>query len=127
MKDEQINPMDYTYNPETIIELPGTALLELMLFAKTVVTNEERLGLSFSYSKKSKEVKGADKNLQKVEEELVDYTTAESFFSQTPRQFTTLLGAGAQDLLLKLQNMHLQNIKNNVAIPIPEEVEDVKL
>jgi hypothetical protein len=123
--EEQINLLDYTYSPETEITLPGTALIELMLFAKTIVTNEERQGLAFSYSKKTKEVKDKSK-LVSIEEDLIDYPTAEAFFNQKPRLFTSILGAGAQDLLMKLQGLHLNNIKNNVAIPIKNE-EDVKL
>lgn len=126
MNEEQINLMEYTYSPETTVEIPGTALVELMLFAKTVATNEERLGLAFSYSKKTKENKNKEGNLTSVSEELQEYPTAEGFFSQKPRQFTSLLGAGAQDLLLKLQSTHLANIQSNKAIKI-EEKEDVKL
>ena len=126
MNEEQINLMDYTYSPETTVEIPGTALIELMLFAKTVVTNEERLGLAFSYSKKTKESKNKEGMLLGVSEELAEYPTAESFFSQQPRQFTSLLGAGAQDLLLKMQSAHLANIQSKKAIKIEKE-EDVKL
>ena len=126
MNEEQINLMDYTYSPETMVEIPGTALIELMLFAKMVATNEERVGLAFSYSKKTKEGKNKEGVLETISEELIEYPTPESFFSQKPRQFTSLVGVGAQDILLKMKSTHLANIKSNKAIKIKKE-EDVKL
>ncbi len=115
--DEQINLLEYTYAPEDVVSIPGMALVELMMFAKAVATNEEKVGLAFSYPKKTKEVYGDDKKfLVAVESEGVkEYPTATAFFNQQPQSFTSLLGASAQDALMKLQSVHLQNIKSGLS------------
>lgn len=115
---EQINLLAYTYDADQTTEIPALALMELIQFAKAVATQEEVVGLSYKYSTKTKEKKDKD-FLIAVEENNVEYPTAESFFNQEPKTFISMLGAGAQDLLLKLQNVHLQNIEKGIAKPVP--------
>lgn len=114
-EEKEINLLDYTYEPTQTVAIPGLALMELILFAKTVATNEEQVGLSYVYSEKSKENFTED-FLTDVSEKLKEYPTAEAFFNQEPKKFISMLGAGASDLLMKLQQVHLQNIKDGVAI-----------
>ena len=114
IEPNNINLLEYKYAQEDFVQIPGMALYELMLFAKAVAEAEERMGLCYSYPKKVKEIKDKD-FLTAVEATWEEYPTASSFYSQQPQMYTSMLGAGANDLLLKIQNVHLQNIQNGTA------------
>lgn len=137
MKDESINLLSHVYDNNTMVEIPGALLYSLMQLLQAVKENETTMGLSTTYAKSSKEIfdkerKMADGSpfLNKVEQELEVYGTAESWFAQKPQEHISMTGAGAMDLLMLLQKGHLDNIKAGLTKEIgtfTKEDEAIKL
>lgn len=133
MEETQINLLEYDYTNDAKVEIPGKMLYGIMQLLKQVKENET-IPSSFisQYPKKHKEIfsKTDKKHLEKVEVEWETYKTAESFFNQTPVEAVSILGAMATDLLLLTQQVHLDNIKNGVALKVgtfKEDTDAVKL
>jgi len=114
MKDNEINLMEYVYDQETMVNIPGSMLYALLQLLRQVVDDQTKTVFTSKYGTDVKEIY-TEKLLEKVEMTLKDYPTATSFFNQTPVDGVSVLGAMAQDLLLLLQQGHLDNIKSGVA------------
>lgn len=117
MQDSEINLLEYVYEPGQMVEIPGKLMEGLMQFLRTVHQSETKTGFISAYPKSTKEVfsKTDKKHLEKVDVKWEIYPTAEAYFNQAPQEITTMLGAGAQDLLMLIQQGHLDNIKAGVA------------
>lgn len=117
MEETDINEYGYLSNQK--VELDGQTFTNLMSYLNQVIVDQTEIGYSNSYVKKSKEKfetqSNGEKVLQEVEQEFVVYPNPNSYFSQQPQTFTSMIGAGASDLLLVLQSMHVDNIKKGVA------------
>lgn len=118
MDAKEINLLEYSYPDGVKVEIPGRMIEGLMQFLRTVQQNETSMAFTNSYPTKFKEIFAKENKefLEKVEVDYKPYPTAESFFSQTPQAVTSVLGAGAQDLLMLLQQAHLDNIEKGVAV-----------
>jgi hypothetical protein len=134
MNNEQL--LRHQYANETMIEVPGKLLTELLMFSNAVLQNEQRTGLAYQFSKQSSEVKvkleNGETHVSEVKEELVPYSSAEAFFAQEPKSFVSMLGAGAEDLYLKVASLHKLNIEKGLTVEMgkltPQETTDeVKL
>lgn len=101
MSEQKTNITEYSYPTETKVEILGSVLLAILNLLNNVHANEGRMVLL------------AD--LPNENGELVEASPIE-FFQQQPRRALTDLGASALDLKLFLEEVHLRNIENNIAI-----------
>ena len=98
---EQTNISEYSYPTETKVEILGSVLLALLNLLNDVHANERRIVLLADLP---------DENGELVEASPIE------FFQQQPRRALTDLGASALDLKIFLEEIHLRNIENNIAI-----------
>lgn len=118
---ENINLLDYDYedNQMITIEIPGKLLETTISMFDTIQKMETHYGISDTYPKTVKEVHGKDsdgkKYLKKVEQELVQYPTMESYATQPFQVFKTQLGAVAFESLMNFKEIHLDNIRKGIA------------
>jgi len=121
-KDAQINLREYVYESGQNIEvkMPGLMLETLLNLFESIYEDNKHMGLATTYTVKSKEVFDKDGNLETVEIERKEYPTFESFLSQAQNQqeFVTGLGGISLELLMFFKQVHLDNIKNKVALKV---------
>lgn len=121
MNKENINLKDYGYldNQEIEIKIQGKLLETILDVLDTIQKTETHYGISDTYSTKTKEVfvktDDGNKVLTKVEQELKEYTTMQSYATQPFQVFKTQLGAVAMEMLMAFKEVHLKNIENGVA------------
>lgn len=124
IKDENINLLEYGYNPEQTFELSANAILQIMLFAKQVAEKEEYMGFAHQYPKSEPKLHTTeDGSLEAVEMEFAVYESPTPFFNQQNQMFHSMLGVAALDLESKMQAIHLEHIKSGVATKIEEKNE----
>ena len=131
MTDEQINLLEHIYDNNAIVEVPGNLVYALMQVLQQVKEHETQTVFSHSYSFSAKEIKNKD-FVEEVKLEQKDYPTAQAFFSQKPVTATSILGMAAMDLLMLLQQAHLEEIKKGNAVKVgtiktPKKDEAIKL
>ena len=139
MNKEEVNLLEHVYDKGQMTEFPGEVIYALMQVLSQVRDSEKMFGFTTSYVKSSKEVfdkkrtmQDGSKFLNAVEQEFEVYPTAESWFNQKPQEMTSMLGATAMDLLMLLQNIHLENIEKGIAKPVgtfekPKNEEAIKV
>lgn len=128
---EPINLLEYiTNDPKQKTEIPTQAVHALMSVLNQVKESETHYVLNHYYNKSAKEIKNGDL-VEEVKLESEKFPSASSFFSQEPTIATTMLGVAAQDLLMGLQQVYLQEIEqgkvNKVGTVIAPKNEDIKL
>lgn len=118
MNTENINLKDYQYSDgqEIDIKMQGKLLETLLDVLDTIQKVETHYGISDTYSIKTKEVLDKDKKVVKVEQELKQYDTLQSYATQPFQVFKTQLGAVAMEMLLTLKQIHLENIEKGIAV-----------
>lgn len=118
MNTENINLKDYQYSDgqEIDIKIQGKLLETLLDVLDTIQKVETHYGISDTYSIKTKEVLDKDKKVVKVEQELKQYDTLQSYATQPFQIFKTQLGAVAMEMLLTLKQVHLDNIEKGIAV-----------
>lgn len=134
MTDEQINLLEHVYDDNAIVEVPGNLVYALMQVLQQVKEHETQTVFSHSYSFSAKEIKNKENKdfVEEVKLEQKDYPTAQAFFSQKPVTATSILGMAAMDLLMLLQQAHLEEIKKGNAVKVgtiktPKKDEAIKL
>ena len=134
MTNEKINLLEYVYDDNVNVELPGNLVYALMQVLSQVKENETQTVFTHSYSTSAKEVKskGNKELVGEVKLEQKEYPTAESFFNQQPVTATSVLGMASMDLLMLLQQAHLEEIKNGKEVKMgtvkkPKKDEAIKL
>lgn len=115
LKDEEINLIEYDYNPEDRVEFPGYLIYSLIQILSAFYDKETQPVFLNGFQSSVKQKKNSEGALEQVDVEWQSYPTAASYFNQKPVNASTVLGAGAQDLLLQLKQIHLNNIKSGVA------------
>lgn len=116
---EQINLLEYAYPDGVSVEIPGKLLEALLQILRQTVQSETSQGFIDNFPKSFKEVKNKEtKILEEVQIEWTPYTSPQSYFSQQPQNIKSMLGVMAEDLLLLLQQVHLDNIENKRALKI---------
>jgi hypothetical protein len=113
LKDEEINLLEYIYDDGATVEVPGRLIEGLIQTLRQVEQSETNQGFISSYPAESKVKK--DKTVD-IKWEL--YPTAEAYFSQQPQETKSMLGVMALDLLMLLQQVHLENIKSGKAVKV---------
>lgn len=107
----------HIYKEKVLTEIPGDLLYGLITILEQVVESESSES-SFLYSYPDNVKKSFDsldeKFLEKVEIDWKEYPTAKSFFEQVPVKTMSILGAMAEDLLLLLRQIHLDNINKGL-------------
>lgn len=131
---EQMNLLNYIYPNGEKVEISGDLLYALMQVLNQVKESETNQVFTHSYSTKAKATKSKDGLVESVELTTEQYPTAHAFFSQAPQFATTMLGVACQDLLMLIQQIHLEQIENKVALevgsvqpPKQKENADIKL
>jgi len=134
MTDEKINLLEHVYDDGVNVELPGNLVYALMQVLSQVKEAETSTVFAHSYSASAKEVKSKDNKdlIGEVKLEQKGYPTAESFFNQQPITATSVIGMAAMDLLMLLQQAHLEEIKKGNAVKVgtvktPKKDEAIKL
>ncbi len=125
LKDEEINLLEYIYDDGDTVEVPGRLMEGLIQILRQVEQNETNQGFISAYPTKQKVNKKKDV-VESVEVEWEMYPTANSYFSQKPQETKSMLGVMALDLLMLLQQKHLENIRSGKAkkIGTMKKVED---
>lgn len=125
LKDEEINLLEYIYDDTDTVEVPGRLMEGLIQILRQVEENETSQGFISSYPTEQKLDK-KDGVLESVKVEWEMYPTALSYFSQQPQETKSMLGVMALDLLMLLQQKHLENIRSGKAKKIGsmKKVED---
>lgn len=128
-EEKQINLLKYDYPTETVVQIPGKMLYGIMQLLNQVKDSETtQTSFISQFPKSSKKVFNKDdkKLLEKVEVEWEVYPTALAYFEQTPVESTSLLGVMATDLLMLIQQAHLDNINNGLAVQVGTFKEETK-
>ncbi len=117
MSTESINLKDYQYSEDQEIEIkiPGKMLETVLEVLDTIQKVETHYGISDTYSVKTKEVTNKEKQIIKVEQELKQYPSMQSYATQPFQIFKTQLGAVAMEMLLAFKQIHLDNIEKGIA------------
>lgn len=102
--------MQYNYPEDTMVEIPGTFLHEMIHFARMVENNNTFLGFVSEYGTGAKEVK-EDGKVVHIEEQLKYYPTPEAYFYQKPKEVRNELGGYAKDMVMRMSTKHIQNIE----------------
>lgn len=116
MKTEKPKPtsleelMEYNYDENVMVEVPGTFLHEMIHFSRMVENANTFLGFVSEYGTSAKEVKEGGKVVH-IEENLKYYPTPESYFFQKPKEVRNELGGYAKDMVMRLSTKHIQNIE----------------
>ena len=105
MTEEKINLSEYTFDKQTLVELPGELLIAL-LDVLTIVEQKETTDVLLMEEAVAT-LKGK-----------IDYKqhTSKSFFSQTPKSATTIVGASVMDMKFNLLHWFLEAVKAGKAI-----------
>lgn len=116
-----INPLEYTYKEGDRVEIDGWLLHALMQFTQQVEEDNLSIGLAHAYTAKPKEIKTKDEASGKeivthIDVEHKEYPSMNSFMSQQPVKFTSMLGAVAIDLRNNMFREHMKNIEAGKAI-----------
>lgn len=126
LKDEEINLLEYIYDDGDTVEVPGRLMEGLIQILRQVEQNETGQGFISAYPTGQKVNRKGEDLLESVEVEWEMYPTALSYFSQQPQETKSMLGVMALDLLMLLQQKHLENIRSGKAkkIGTMKKVED---
>lgn len=114
LKDEEINLLEYIYDDGDTVQVPGRLVEGLIQTLRQVEQSETNQGFISAYPSTSK-IKKEEKNVISVDVQWENYPTAESYFSQQPQETKSMLGVMALDLLMLLQQIHLENIREGKA------------
>lgn len=114
LKDEEINLLEYIYDDGDMVEIPGRLIEGLIQILRQVEQNETNQGFISSYPTEQKLNKNDDV-LESVEVKWEQYPTANSYFTQQPQEIKSMLGVMSLDLLMMLQQKHLENIRSGKA------------
>lgn len=114
LKDEEINLLEYIYDDGDMVEIPGRLIEGLIQILRQVEQNETNQGFISSYPTEQKLNKENDV-LESVEIKWEQYPTANSYFTQQPQEIKSMLGVMSLDLLMMLQQKHLENIRSGKA------------
>lgn len=132
LKDEEINLLEYIYTEGETVTIPGKLVEGLIQLLRQVETNETNQGFISTYPKNQKVKKTEEDLIEAVEVEWELYPTANSYFSQQPQETKSMLGVMSLDLLMLLQQIHLENIRAGKAkkigsIQTPEKDADISI
>lgn len=114
LKDEEINLLDYIYDDNDTVEIPGRLIEGLIQILRQVEQNETNQGFISAYPTKHK-LNKKENLLESVDVTWEQYPTAEAYFSQQPQETKSMLGVMSLDLLMLLQQKHLDNIRSGKA------------
>lgn len=124
MTEQQINPYDYSYKPESNWTIPAQSGLMVIDFLNEIIASQPNVGALMAYPKSSEEIKDKDGRVIDVNIEWVDHTP-ESFFATAGQEngavpFMTSIAFKAEQLKHSYGLLHLENIKNGVAVKTVE-------
>jgi|GEM_PF-6359254 len=115
-KEQKINLADYTFNKDTLVEIPGELLIAL-LDTLTIVENNETKTIMLN-EEPIATAKG------KIEYKMYD---AKTFFNQEPKPGMTLIGASVMDMKFNLLHWYMEAVKQNKAVKKQEIQGDEKI
>jgi len=119
-KETPLNLLEYGYSPDQVvnIEVKGHQVLGLLQVLDAIVKDNTHDIFLNGYQSEANpnyvDFEG-QKKLDNVSVTWEPYTTPNAFFSQTPTEGLTLLGAHALDLLGVIQRVHKGLIDEGVA------------
>ena len=129
IKDQDINLLEYDYDNETMIEIPGRLIIGYLEILNQVEQSESNMGFVDDYTMDSPKVSKEGDIVKEIKYGgYENYPSASSYFSQKPRRIKTMLGVMAADLLLLTKQIQIDNIKNGKAKKLGTfEKEEIKL
>ena len=123
MSQENMDPRNYYYTPETKVEVPGGFLLELLGLTDKLLQEEIKVETKFKYNY----INDKDKVVKKFKQEDVDSGKLKKIVDwertiDNPTIEYSLTEKGITYCHLKkfLEGLHIDNIKNGVATEIPQ-------
>jgi hypothetical protein len=129
--NNEINLLEYIYDDQVKVEIPGSLLYALMQVLNQVKENETQYVFTHYYNEAPKTVKGLNDLVEKVETTLTKYPSATAYFNQEPQIATSMLGNAALDLLMLVQQVHSEQIEKGNALKVGSiqtpKKDDVKL
>lgn len=116
MKEEKINPFEYNYEDDVMVEIPGTILHSLITYLRQVEDNETQVCFSHSYSISGEEHKDKDSGIvTHVDLHNKNYPSMNSYMNQQAIKATSMIGVMAFDFIGHLTKEHLKAIKDGKA------------
>lgn len=118
--EEQIDLLEYGYSPDQVVtvDIKGHQILGLLQILDAIVKDNTHTIFLNGYQSQAVpnyiDFEG-QKKLDNVEVTWEGYTTPNAFFSQTPTEGLTVLGAHALDMLNVIKMMHKGLIDQGVA------------
>ena len=117
MNKEELNPFEYQYKPNDVIELPGNALLNIMYFLEKVIADQPRHFVPYSYASDVKIRKDKDDNIVSVQTDWQPYPSIETFLQtiENPVVGATEITILAEQIFYKMSLIHQENIEKGIA------------
>lgn len=121
-EETQINPFQYTYPPNTMVEIPAAAILNILYFCEKVLKSQPSMGVPYVYPTNVKEKKDKDGKLLAVNVDWEPYPTVEPFLNtiNNPIRIATEVAIVSEQISYSFMNLHLQNIEKGVAKKLGE-------
>jgi hypothetical protein len=128
----QINPFEYTYPPNTMVEIPAAALLNILFFCEKVIESQPTKAVPYVYPTNVKEKKDKEGNLLSVDVEWKPFPTVEPFLNtiNNPIRIATEVTIISEQVSYSFMNLHMQNIEKGIAKKLGEltkEQEDAEI
>ncbi len=118
----EINPFQYTYPPNAMVEIPAAALLNILYFCEKVIESQPTKGVPYVYPTNVKEKKDKEGKLLAVDVDWQPYPTVEPFLNtiNNPIRIATEVSIISEQVSYSFMNLHLQNIEKGIAKKVGE-------
>jgi hypothetical protein len=113
----EINPFEYQYKPNDVVEIPANVVLNLLVYFQKVLADQPNLGVPYVYAKDVKTKKDKDGNITAVKTEWENIPTLEAFLQtiENPIPIATELGILTEQFNYSFMKIHQDNIEKGIA------------
>lgn len=120
--NEELNPFEYLYKPNDVVEIPANALLNVMHFCTQVLENEPNMAVPYVYADETKKHKDGS-----VSTKWEHFEKLEHFLQtiENPIPVATRLAIQAEQVFYAFSRLHQENIEKGIANK-PAEFEPLK-
>ena len=110
--NEELNPFEYLYKPNDVVEIPANALLNIMHFCTQVIESQPNLAVPYVYAEDV--VKHKDGS---VSTKWAHFDKLEHFLQtiETPIPVATKLTIQAEQVFYAFNKLHQENIEKGIA------------
>lgn len=111
-EQEELNPFEYLYKPNDVVEIPANALLNIMHFCTQVIESQPQLAVPYVYAEEVKKSKDGS-----VQTTWKHFDNLENFLQtiENPIPVATKLTIQAEQVFYALNKKHSENIEKGIA------------